>query len=195
MNRLVFLLFAVLSFSNLAAFPQAPAESAAQKYFTDVELIDQDGRKLRLYTDLMKGRVVIINSFYAACTGSCPAMNQRLEKIQSALGKRLGQDIFLISVSVDPVADTPAILKEYAKKWNARPGRFFLTGDKANVDLVLGKLGQMPGKREDHSTVWAIGNDRTGLWKRVMGLSSADDLIKEVETVLNDKGPDSNKID
>lgn len=188
MNRLVFLLFAILFFSNLAAFPQAAAESAAQRHFTDVELIDQDGKKMRLYSDLMKGRVVVINSFYAACTASCPAMNQRLEKIQSALGKRLGNDVFLISISVDPVADTPAILKEYAKKWNARPGRFFLTGEKANVDLVLGKLGQSPGKREDHSTVWAIGNDRTGLWKRVMGLSNVDDLIRELEAVLNDKG-------
>ena len=189
MHRSIVLLLAGFAFLHFAVYSQASAESAAQKYFTDIELVDQDGRKLRLYSDLMKGRVVVINSFYAACTASCPAMNQRLEKIQSALGERLGKDIYLISISVDPTADTPAILKEYARKWNARAGRFFLTGDKANVDLVLGKLGHMPGKREDHSTVWAIGNDRTGLWKRVMGLANAEDLIKEVEAVLNDKGP------
>ena len=116
-------------------------------------------------------------------------MNQRLEKIQAALGDRLGKDVYIISISVDPAADTPAVLKAYAKKWNAKPGWFFMTGEKQNVELVLGKLGHKPGRREDHSTVWAVGNDRTGLWKKVMGLASAEALIKEIDAVVNDKAP------
>lgn len=187
-KRFVVIFIAFLMFFTLAANAQAPEESVAQKYFTDVELVSHEGKKMRLYSDLMKGRVVVINSFFATCTSSCPAMNQRLEKIQTALGDRLGKDLYIISVSVDPAADTPAVLSAYARKWNARPGWFLMTGEKANVDLVLRKLGQQPGKREDHSTVWAVGNDRTGLWKKVMGLAGTEDLIKAVESVLNDKG-------
>ena len=48
-------------------------KSPAEKYFTDVELIDQDGRKLRFYTDVLKGKVIAINTFFTTCTkGSLP---------------------------------------------------------------------------------------------------------------------------
>src|SRR5215813_14048830 len=122
--------------------PATESQSPAQHYFTDVELTNQNGEKMRLYSDLLKGKVVIINSFFATCQGSCLPMNQNLEKMQEALGNRLGKDIYILSISVDPTVDTPPNLKEYAKKLHARPGWYFLTGPKENVDFALKKLGQ-----------------------------------------------------
>ena len=117
------------------------ARSAAEKYFSDVELIDQDGQKLRFYSDVLKNKVVIINTFFTTCTNICPPMNRNFEKIQEALGDRLGKDAFLISISVDPETDTPTRLKEYGRRFHARPGWIFLTGKKENVDWALYKLG------------------------------------------------------
>src|SRR5215207_6260695 len=89
------------------AAASAPARSPAEKYFSDVELINQDGQKMRFYTDVLKDKVVVINTFFVTCTSVCPPLNRNMEKVQEALGDRLGKDAFLVSISVDPEADTP----------------------------------------------------------------------------------------
>lgn len=172
-----------------AASSQNPAadQSPAHKYFTDVVLVNQNGEKMRLYSDLLQGKVVIINSFFATCQGSCLPMNRNLEKIQEALGERFGKDIQILSISVDPTVDTPASLKEYAKKLHAKPGWYFLTGDKQSVDFALNKLGQFVSDKQDHLNIFIIGNERTGLWKKAFGLARTEELVKVVESVLNDQ--------
>ncbi len=178
-------LFFVLGLLQVHA--QEPQPSAAQKYFTDTVLINQDGEKMRFYSDLLKGKTVIIDSFFATCQGSCLPMNRNLEKVQEALGDRLGKDAYIISISVDPTVDTPPALKAYSKKLNARPGWYFLTGDKASVDFVLKKLGQFVDDKQDHLNIFIIGNERTGLWKKAFGLAKSEELVKVVESVINDK--------
>lgn len=176
---------------NPAQQEQAAAESPAHKYFTDVVLLNQNGERMRFYSDLLQGKVVIIDSFFATCQGSCLPMNRNLEKVQEALGDHIGKDVYIISISVDPTVDTPASLKEYAKKLHARPGWYFLTGEKQNVDLALNKLGQYVNDKQDHLNIFIIGNERTGLWKKAFGLARSDELVKVVESVLNDQTPAS----
>jgi protein SCO1/2 len=168
----------------------APAEeSPARKYFTDVVLINQNGEKMRFYSDLLQGKVVIINSFFGTCQGVCLPMNRNLEKVQEALGDRVGKDVRIISISVDSTVDTPAVLKEYAKRLHAGPGWYFLTGNKENVDFALRKLGQFVSDKQDHMNIVIIGNERTGLWKKAFGLAQSADLVKVVESVLDDQVP------
>ena len=168
--------------------PSANGESAAKNYFTDVLLVNQNGEKMRFYSDLLQGKVVVINSFFATCTGSCLPLNRNLEKLQKALGDYMGKEVYFISISVDPSVDTPTNLKAYAKKLNAGPGWFFLTGDKQNVDFALKKIGHFVEDKTDHLNIFIIGNERTGLWKKAFGLAKDDELMKVVESVLNDKG-------
>lgn len=172
--------------SQQQAAKPAP-QSPAQTYFTDVVLVNQNGEKMRFYSDLLHGKVVVINSFFATCPGSCLPMERNLEKMQQALGDRLGKDVHIISISVDPTVDTPANLKEYANKLHARPGWYFLTGEKQNVDFALNKLGHLVADKRDHLNIFIIGNERTGLWKKAFGLAQSDELVKVVESVLNDK--------
>ena len=167
----------------------ATTQSPAQKYFTDVVLVNQNGEKMRLYSDLLRDKVVIIDAFFATCQGSCLPMNRNLEKVQEALGDRVGKDVYIISISVDPIVDTPANLKEYAKKLHARPGWYFLTGEKQNVDFALRKLGEYVEDKQDHLNIFIIGNERTGLWKKAFGLAPSDELVKVVLSVLNDQPP------
>ena len=170
--------------------PQNPAaESAAKKYFTDVLLVNQDGQKMRFYSDLLQGKVVIINSFFATCKDSCLPLNRNLEKLQQGLGARMGKDVYILSISVDPTVDTPARLNAYAKKLNAGPGWYFLTGDKENVDFALKKIGHFVDNKESHVNIFIIGNERTGLWKKAFGLARSDDLMRIVDSVVNDPVP------
>lgn len=198
-NRALLLLLAIAACVGLLALPGAgqsksaapdDKEAAARNYFTDVQLINQDGKPMRFYSDLLKDKVVIINTFFTTCTSVCPPMSRNLERVQSWLGDRLGKDVHIISISVDPAVDTPPRLKDYAQKYKAKPGWFFLTGNKENAEFALRKIGSFVESKDDHSTVIIIGNLRTGLWKKAMGMAKPEDLIKVVESVVDDKPGD-----
>lgn len=168
---------------------KAPEDaSPARTYFTDVELVNQNGEKVRFYTDVLKGKTVIVNAFFTTCTSVCPPMNRNMEKIQDVFGDRVGRDIFLVSLTVDPEVDTPARLKDYAQKFHARAGWVFLTGKKENLDWALYKLGQYVEAKDDHKTIFIIGNEPTGLWKKAFGMANVAELVQVVESVVNDKG-------
>ena len=170
-----------------AAAP-APAANPAQSYFGEIPLVNQDGQTMRLYSDLIQGKVVVIDFMFTSCTGACPIMSTNFAKIQDWLGDRLGKDVHLISVSVDPANDTPARLKEYAARFKARPGWYFLTGSKENVDAALHKLGNYVETPEAHQNLFIIGNERSGLWKKAFGLAKPEELIPIVQSVVEDKG-------
>lgn len=191
MIRFILSVVLLLASGLVTAPAQEPpsTQSGAQKYFSDIQLLNQDGEKMRFYTDLLQGKTVIINSFFATCQGSCLPMMRNMQKVQEALGDRLGKDVRIISLSVDPTVDTPAALKAYAKKLQAKPGWYFMTGDKASVEFALKKLGQFVEAKESHTNLFIIGNDRTGLWKKAFGLAKSEDLVKVVESVINDHPP------
>ena len=161
--------------------------TAAAKYFGDVELIDQDGRTVRFYSDVLKGKTVVVNALFTTCTNVCPPISRNFERIQEALGERFGKDVFLVSITVDPENDTPEKLKAYAEKFHARAGWSFLTGKKENIDQALYKLGQYVQDKNSHKTIVIIGNEATGLWKKAFGLARAEELIKLVEEVMSDE--------
>ena len=161
-------------------------ERAAEKYFTNTVLVDQDGKEHQFYTDLIKDKVVVINAMFATCKDSCPMMEANFARIQKWLGPKLGADVRLISISVDPEMDTPTVLKEYGGRFDAKPGWYFLTGKKQNVELVLHKLGLYVENKQDHLNLFLIGNDRTGLWKKALGTSDSEKLIGVVKSVLED---------
>ena len=173
---------------SVQSAPQDAGQPAAQKWFTDVELIDQDGRRVRLYSDLLKGKTVVVNAFFATCKGVCVPMSENLRRVQEAFKERVGRDLHIISITVDPGTDTPAALKEYAKKYGAVPGRYFVTGKKENVDWALYKLGQYVEQKESHTSILIVGNEATGLWKKVHAMANIAEIVKSVESVLNDKG-------
>ena len=172
-----------------AAAPQeTDLQQAAHRYFGDVPLIDQNGETRRLYSDLIRGRSVVIDVMFTGCTGACPVMSRTFARVQDWLGDRLGKDVVLISISVDPGNDTPAKLKEYAAGLKAKPGWYFLTGKPEDVRAALGKLGQAVEAPQDHQNLFLIGNDRTGLWKKAFGLAAPDEILPIVESVVNDPG-------
>lgn len=172
--------------SQLAEIVAATPASPAQSYFTDTVLVDQDGKELRFYSDLLKGKVVVINSFFTTCKSSCPVMAATLSRLQDKLGDRLGKSVYLISITVDPEVDTPSALKQFANHMKARPGWEFVTGKKENLDLVLHKIGQYTENRDGHTSLFIIGNEPTGLWKKALGTAKADDIVSIFESVMND---------
>jgi protein SCO1/2 len=164
-----------LPFSAAVAQDSTPAgpdagisqDQANRDYFSDVEVITQDGERLRFYSDVLKDRVVLINFFYINCPTAPPGMIG-LFKAQKLLGDELGKDIFFISISVDPENDTPQAVKEYASKFNPPKGWIFLTGSKNGMDLINRKLGNRLSLPEGHIQNFLMGNVKTGNWMRML---------------------------
>lgn len=187
----------ILSFSMAAiataglAQESPPGNEAippARQYFTDVVLTTQNGAKVRFYSDLLQGKVVVINTFFTKCENSCPVMAANFAAIQEHFADQIGKNLLLLSFSVDPETDTPERLKSYAARFHAKPGWLFLTGKKENVDWALFKLGQKVEHKEDHLNLIIIGNEKTGLWKKVFGMAPRASLFDAVESVLSDTG-------
>lgn len=150
----------------------APKDSPwGEGYFPNVELIDQDGKTVHFYDDLIKDKVVAINFIYTHCGDTCPVETASLRQVKKLLGDRVGKDIFFYSISIDPEHDTPEVLKDYSEKFRVGPGWRFLTGTIADTTLLRKKLGLFRddvegSKLSEHSTSFVIGNESTGQWMK-----------------------------
>lgn len=152
-------------------------------YFTNLPLLTQD-RPIRFYDDLIKGKVVLVHSFFATCRDVCSPMTHNLARAQKLLQERVSQPVQLISITTDPLADVPDVLREYASRHAAGPGWAFVTGKKENVDWVLHKLGLYEEAKEAHTAVLWVGNDRTGQWLKLHGMTPPEAIVDAVRKIL-----------
>lgn len=153
----------------------SPAEGANKKsrwradYFPNVPLVTQNGETIRFYDDLIKDKVVVINFIFTSCEDVCPAETARLRQVQRELGDRVGRDVFMYSISIDPEIDTPEVLKRYSEKFKVGPGWLFLTGKAEDIALLQKKFGlfiaDLPDP-DDHNVNLIVGNEATGRWMK-----------------------------
>lgn len=172
---------------TVSASPEPEANPISFGKIPDVIVADQNGRRLRFYSDLVAGKVVAINFIFTTCTASCPLLAATFRRLQEELGGRVGRNVWLISISVDPSTDTPERLRNFATKFKAGPGWTFVTGDKNDIDAVLREFGVAVANKNDHTPMILIGNDGAGYWTRAYGLSAPSALAKLVMKAANRK--------
>ena len=160
---------------------QQSAPSRDSISLPDTVLVTQNGEQGRLDSDIVAGRIVVMDFVYTSCTTVCPVLSATLGQVQARLDGRIGSEVMLVSISVDPVRDTPARLKAYAKKLRAGDGWVWLTGDKQVVDGVLRQLGAYSPNFEDHPSMVLVGDAEGGDWARFLGFPSADQIIAKVD--------------
>ena len=168
------------------AMMEKPAEAApaTSLRFKDLPLLDQDGQELRLVSDVIGDRIVVMNFVYTTCTTVCPVLSALFTQVQDRLGDHLGKDVLLVSMTVDPLRDTPDRLKAYAADRGAKPGWVWLTGVKPTVESVLDGLGAYSPNFEDHPAMVLVGDGRNGQWQRFFGFPSPDRIMEQVDTLL-----------
>ena len=164
--------------------PKRLDENEHRKYFTDLPLLTQDGNPVKFYTDVLKGKLVLISFIYTSCTDICPILMHNLVDVQEKLGDRFGKDVFFVSISVDPESDTPGELKKYAERYEAKPGWIFLTGKKENIDWVVYKLGQYTPDFEDHSMTFLLGDVKNARWAKLRGDSEPEVVSVKIRDFL-----------
>ena len=174
----------------LAAAPAGAQNSRwGAGYFPNVELTTQDGKVVRFYDDLIKGKIVAIDLIYTTCQYACPLETARLAQVQKLLGDRMGKDVFFYSITIDPDHDTPPVLKEYAEKFGAGPGWLFLTGKQADIDVISRKTGLYsepdPNNPDGHTPSLLVGNETTGQWMRNSALDNPKFMARTIGDWLN----------
>ncbi len=164
-------------------------ERIRRRYFPDVELTTQDGKKLRFYDDLVKSKVMTLNMFFTTCPGVCPLIMPNLVKVQKLLGDRVGRDIFMYSITLDPKHDTANVLRQYAEMHGIGPGWLLLTGQPKDIELLRRKLGftdpnpSIDKDLENHIGNIRYGNERLMLWGACPGLFRAEYIAKAISWV------------
>jgi protein SCO1/2 len=174
----------LLAFAILLALPAAAREASRTPEtlgaldVPDVSLVDQDGKPVRFYTDLVKGRVVAVNFVFTTCTTICPPMGATFAKLEKLVA---GKDVRLISVSIDPTNDTPERLKAWSQKFGRGAGWTLVTGNRDEVTHLLKSLGVYTAGATDHSPLVLLGNDRAHRWTRAYGLAAPAKLAELLE--------------
>ena len=156
--------------------PGTESYSFSSAKIPHARVLDQNGKQLDFYADLIKGKSVAINFVFTTCTAICPSLTATFRRVQQEARSR-GLDVQLISISVDPTVDTPERLQDFAKKFKAEAGWTFVTGDKAEIDSVLQALGVAVANKNDHTPMVLIGNDVADHWTRTYGLSSPATIV------------------
>jgi cytochrome oxidase Cu insertion factor (SCO1/SenC/PrrC family) len=157
----------------------------------DVEVLDQEGNALHFYSDLIKGKTVAINFIFTNCTTICPPLAATFARVQREMGDKVGRDVHFISISVDPLTDTPERLKAWGAKFKAGAGWTFVTGDKQEMDKLLNALGASVSRREDHTPSVIVGNDVKGVWTRTYGLAKTSLMVGLILDVIEGKVDES----
>jgi protein SCO1 len=163
----------------------APAGPRAY-YFPNTIVQTHDGRKLRFYDDVVRGKVVVFNMMYSVCTGICPGNTANLLQVQQALGNRVGKDIFMVSMTLQPAFDTPQALQQYVKSYGIKPGWTFLTGEPKEVDVIRRKLGffnddpKIDADLANHTGMVRIGNESLDRWFMMPALSAPKQIARSI---------------
>ncbi|MEY4754894.1 MAG: hypothetical protein RJA44_2569 [Pseudomonadota bacterium] len=170
--------------SRPAASSTASAETlndeAVQLRLPDIEVRDQQGQKRRFYTDLVKGRSVAVNFIFTSCTSICTPLTAGFKAMQTELARSKTPNVQLISISVDPLTDTPEQLRLHAQKFGAGPGWSFITGSRSAIDTLLKAFGVSAGDPNDHTPIAFLGHDPSGRWTRASGLANPELLAKRL---------------
>lgn len=205
LSALAALLFCAALVVTVGAGPVSPVAAAdspwGADYFPNIPLVTQDGESVRFFDDLVKDKVVMINFIYTTCREACPLETARLRQVQKLLGDRVGRDVFMYSISIDPDHDTPEVLKKYSQAFRIGPGWLFLTGKESDITLLRKKLGMYDESNgadnfTDHNINLIIGNQRTGRWQKATPFDNPKVLATKVGSWLHNWSlPSKNRQD
>ena len=159
------------------AAPLPPRELIRRRNFPNVVLTTHEGERVRLYDDLIKDKFVTVNMMYSTCKATCPLTTANLVQVQKLLADRVGRDLFMYSITLDPKQDTPEVLNAYAKTFGVGAGWKFLTGNPDDIEQLRRRLGfrwanqEMDKNKDFHTGNLRYGNEPLMLWGAVPGLA------------------------
>lgn len=189
-TRRQMLIASALALPTLAGAVGTSRTGPRAAYFPTAVLKTHEGRKVRFYDDLIAGKVVVINMMYTYCSQTCPPAMASLLKVQEALGSRVGRDVHMYSITLQPELDTPEVLREYAAKLGIGRGWQLLTGGRDDLDAIRRSLGfSDPDPASDtqpmrHTGQVRIGNEALDRWLMTPALGSTRQILSKIHGLI-----------
>ena len=190
-KRKTMMLYLIIFVCGVFFLSSARTIQAAGTLLNDVDLhdltvIDQDGQIMKFKSDIVKDRIVVVIPFYTTCTTAYPILIFTFTRLQNMLAEQLGQDVVLVSVSVEPKIDTPSRMKAFAKRQKAKPGWMFISGEKNNLEKILYGIRILPSENlveHNHNPITIVGGAQTE-WRRYHGFPSPELLKTEISQMM-----------
>lgn len=179
------------------AWPQvSPRETIRKRYFPDILLRTHENKSVRFYEDCIKDKFVTLNFIYLNCTdGTCPLTTHNLVLVQQLLKERVGRDIFMYTITLDPQHDTPDLLKRYAKSHGVGPGWLFLRAEPKETEILRRKLGfydrnpKTDAKKSNHVAMVRYGDEPRQLWNATSAMIPPRTVVQQILSVADMPGP------
>ena len=167
-----------------------PSDGSRKLQFPNTTLLTHEGKEVRFYDDLIRGKTVVINMMYAQCSDRCPPMTQNLRRVQDVLGNRVGRDVHMYSITLLPEYDRPQDLKNYAKLHGVKPGWTFLTGKPDDIERIRKRLGfyerdpKLDADITRHTGMIRIGNEVLNRWSTGAALGAPNLIVDAIKAVI-----------
>lgn len=179
------LLFPLTFISTTANAAGTKYKRTVERYtMPDVTLINQDGKPVRLKSITESDKPVVVDFIYGTCTTICPVLSAGYANLQNKIGSG-GNAPRLISITIDPEHDSPQVLKEYLKRYRAKPGWEFLTGTRQDIDRVMKAFNAYIPDKMSHYPLNLIRSPKDNTWVRLYGIMSSREFMEEYLSVVN----------
>ncbi len=163
------------------AMAQAPVERSAGLYrpaAAPLVLTRADGKRVALDDELAYDGPILLNFVFTTCSAVCPIASRTFSEVQAKLAQ--GEHVRLMSISLDPLNDTPDVLRAYAGKFGAGPDWHFYTGSVEASTVAQRAFDLYRGDKMNHAAVTLVRPAHSGSWVRLEGFPSADQLVREL---------------
>ncbi len=179
---LIITMFSALPVGTVFAESKKYKRTVEKYTLPDVSLVNQDGKKVRLQTLIQGDTPVVVSFIYGTCTTICPVLSAGFVNLQNRLAAT-GQTVRLVSITIDPENDTPKVMKEYLKRYRAKPGWDFVTGSRSDIDAVMRGFNAYIPDKMSHYPLNLIRNPKDGSWVRLFGIMSSREFLEEYQGV------------
>jgi protein SCO1/2 len=170
----------------MSAMSEGTKTSTAEYGLPPIKLVRDDGKAVLLPDELNDGRAVVINFIYTSCTQICPVTSRTFMQLQEKLGNERSK-VHLVSISIDPEQDTPAVLRGYAKRFEAGSGWRYYTGTAEASIATQRAFDVYRGDKMNHAPVTLLRAAPGKPWTRIEGFASADDLLGKYREITGSK--------
>jgi protein SCO1/2 len=145
----------------------------------DVNVVRDDGQRMRLVTAIDDGRPVVLDFIYTSCTAICPVTSQVFMEFRDLLGPTQRDTVNMVSISIDPEQDTPRQLSKYAKRFGSAGTWAHYTGSTKDSEAIQRAFGVWRGDKMNHQPVTFIRPALGQAWLRIDGFLSPTDLLTQ----------------
>jgi protein SCO1/2 len=171
------------AFPTTALEPGSSIKSMRKYAVPAVSLVRDDGKVVSLPDEMNDGRPIVLNFIFTTCSSICPLMSSILAQFEHRLGAD-AEKVHLMSISIDPEQDTPARLREYARKFHAGLEWQHYTGTLAASITAQRAFDVYRGGKMSHTVVTLMRAAPDKPWLRIEGFVTPDDLVRDYRDLL-----------